>query len=110
MQELPTNKPNFLFNNTQDFNQTKHAAPHLPIVFIDDIRFYFYAIISVKVLMEESCHSDVTAISTQSEIFLSFEVEYALQNTKCMLFSTVLYKLDWATISTWWKVEIYMMC
>ena len=37
MQELPTIKTNFLFKNSQDFNQTTHAAPHLPIVFTDNI-------------------------------------------------------------------------
>ena len=41
MQELPTNKANFLFKNTYDFNWTRHAAPHLPIVFIDNIILYF---------------------------------------------------------------------
>ena len=28
MQELPTNMPNFLFENLQDFNQTTYVAPH----------------------------------------------------------------------------------
>ena len=101
MRESPKNKPNFLFNNTQHFNQTKHAAPHLPIIFIDNINFYFYAIISVKDLMGQLCNGHVIAISTQSEIFLSFEVEYTLQNAKHMLFNTVLFNLDCATVSKW---------
>ena len=33
----------------------------------------------------------VTAISTQSEHFPSFEIEYMLQNAKCMLFNMVLF-------------------
>ena len=39
MHELPTNKANFLIKTTQDFNSSRHAAPHLPIVFTD-ISFY----------------------------------------------------------------------
>ena len=41
MHELPTNKANFLIKTTQDFNSSRHAAPHLPIVFTDNIIFYF---------------------------------------------------------------------
>ena len=52
MWELPKNKPIFLINTTQNFKQTKHTAPQLPIIFIDNISFYFYAIISVKDLMD----------------------------------------------------------
>ena len=33
----------------------------------------------------------VTVISTQSENFLSFEVEYMLQNAKCVLFNTAFF-------------------
>ena len=35
MQELHTIRP------TQDFNHTLHVAPQGPIVFINNIRFYF---------------------------------------------------------------------
>ena len=52
----------------------------------------------------------IKAISTWSENFLSFEVEYALQNAKCMLFNTVFFKLDCTTVSKWWKVETYETC
>ena len=41
MQALPTNKANFLIKTTQDFNSSRHAAPHLPIVFTDNIILYF---------------------------------------------------------------------
>ena len=41
MHELPTNKANFLIKTTQDFNSSRHAAPHLPIVFTDNISLYF---------------------------------------------------------------------
>ena len=36
----------------------------------------------------------ITAISTWSENFLSSEVEYVLQNAKCVLFNMVLFDLD----------------
>ena len=37
MQELQTNRPNFLFKNIQDFNKTIGVGPQEPIVFIDNI-------------------------------------------------------------------------
>ena len=41
MQELPTNKPNFPFKHTEDFNKTAHVASHWPIIFRNNISFYF---------------------------------------------------------------------
>ena len=41
MHELSTNKANFLIKTTQDFNSSRHAAPHLPIDFTDNIILYF---------------------------------------------------------------------
>ena len=40
MQELPTNKPSFLFKQTEDFNQTTHVAPYEPIAFNDNLSFF----------------------------------------------------------------------
>ena len=57
MQKLPTNKANFIFKNTQDFNQTKHVGLQDPNVFTDNISFYFYPIISIKNLMKQSHNS-----------------------------------------------------
>ena len=37
MLELPTIKTDFLFEKSQDFNQTTHARPQHPIVFIHNI-------------------------------------------------------------------------
>ena len=37
MQELPTIKTNFLFENSQDFNQTTHGRPQYSIFFIHNI-------------------------------------------------------------------------
>ena len=109
MQELPTNKPNFLFKNTKDFNQTIHVGPQEPIVLIDNISFYFYAFISVKKISETVTQWYIMAISIWSENFPSFEVEYTLQNTKCMLFNRVLFNLDCATVSKWQNMVIYEM-
>ena len=47
------------------------------------------------------------AISTWSKNFLSFEVEYTVQNAKHMLFNTVLFDLDCTTVSKWQKVVTY---
>ena len=56
MQELPTNKANFILKNMQDFNQTTHVVPQEHNVFTDNISFYFYPIISIKNLMTKSCN------------------------------------------------------
>ena len=87
MQELPTNMANFLFKNTQGFNQTTHVEPEEPIVFIDNISFYFYAIISVKNLMKQS-HNGMSQLFQQGlKIFyvLRLNTLFKMQN-KC--FST----------------------
>ena len=52
MLELPTIKTDFLFENSQDFNQTTHARPQHPIVFIHNISLYFNGISSVKYLFK----------------------------------------------------------
>ena len=72
MLELPTIKTDFLFENSQDFNQTTHARPQQPIVFIDILRpqqpivfidiisLYFNCIGSVKCfqkVMSQSHHA-----------------------------------------------------
>ena len=51
----------------------------------------------------------VMAISTRSENFLSFEVEYTLQNAKCMLFNMVLFDLNCTTVLKWQIVVTYEM-
>ena len=48
MLDLSTIKTDFLFENSQDFNQTTHARPQHPIVFIHNISLYFNCISSVK--------------------------------------------------------------
>ena len=57
MLELPTIKTDFLFENSQDFDQTTHARPQHPIVFIDIISLYFNCIGS------EICFQKVTSWS-----------------------------------------------
>ena len=63
MLDLPTIKTDFLFENSQDFNQTTHARPQHPIVFIHNISLYFNCISSVKYLFKRSRHSHVMPFS-----------------------------------------------
>ena len=59
MLDLPTIKTDFLFENSQDFNQTTHARPQHPIVFIHNISLYFNCISSVKYLFKWSRHGHI---------------------------------------------------
>ena len=108
IQKLPTNKAKFIFKNMQDFNQTTHVGPQDPSVFTDRIKlilflsYHFY-----KKINETVTQWYVTVILTWSINFPSFEVEYALQNAKCVLFNTVLFNLDCTTVSKWWKAVTY---
>ena len=63
MLDLPTIKTDFLFENSQDFNQTTNARPQHPIVFIHNISLYFNCISSVKYLFKWSCHGHVMPFS-----------------------------------------------
>ena len=63
MLDLPTIKTDFLFEKSQDFNQTTHARPQHPIVFIHNISLYFNCISSVKYLFKWSHHGHVMPFS-----------------------------------------------
>ena len=66
MWELPTIKTDFLFENSQDFNQTytcQHIHIQHSIVFIDNISLYFNCIISVKYVFKWSRHGHVMPFS-----------------------------------------------
>ena len=63
MLDLPTIKTDFLFENSQDFNQTTHARPQHSIVFIHNISLYFNCISSVKYLFKRSHHGHVMPFS-----------------------------------------------
>ena len=63
MLDLPTIKTDFLFKKSQDFNQTTHARPQHPIVFIRNISLYFNCISSVKYLFKRSHHGHVMPFS-----------------------------------------------
>ena len=62
MQELPTNKPNFPFKYTEDFNQTTHVPPYEPIVFNDNISFYCNSLNSVQEVLKEPCHGNFNTV------------------------------------------------
>ena len=63
MLELPIIKTDFLFEKSQDFNQTTHARPQHPIVFIHNISLYFNCTSSVKYLFKWSRHGHVMPFS-----------------------------------------------
>ena len=63
MLDLPTIKTDFLFENSQDFNQTTHARPQHPIVFIHNISLYFNCISSVKYVFKWSHHGHIMPFS-----------------------------------------------
>ena len=63
MLDLLAIKTDFFFENSQDFNQTIHARPQHPIVFIDIISLYFNCISSVKYLFKWSRHGHVMPFS-----------------------------------------------
>ena len=63
MLELATIKTDFLFENSQDFNQTTHARPQHPIVFIHNISLYFNCISSVKYLFKWSHNGHIMPFS-----------------------------------------------
>ena len=59
MLDLQTIKTDFLFENSQDFNQTTHARPQHAIVFIHNISLYFNCISSVKYVFKWSRHGHI---------------------------------------------------
>ena len=65
MHELPTNKANFLIKTTQDFNSSRHAAPHLPIVFTDNVILYFNLITFVLHVFKRSHNAHIMFIFRQ---------------------------------------------
>ena len=62
IQELPSNKPNFPLKYTEDLNQT-HVGVYEPIVFNDNISFYFNSPSSVQNMLKESHHGHIMLIS-----------------------------------------------
>ena len=84
MQELKKIKTDFLFENSQNFNQTTHGRPQDPIVFIHNISLYFNCISFVKYFFKWSGHSHIMPFSavqpnwfnasTQKKCALSLEV------------------------------------
>ena len=78
MWELLTIKTNFLFKTSQDFNQTTHAGPHLPIVFIDNIILYFNYLVFVLHIFKRSCNAHIP-------LFFSHFTVYAYQTSEIFL-------------------------
>ena len=87
MQDLPTNKANFLFKNTLDFNQTTHVGPQEPIVLIDNINLYLNCLSSVKDVLKCSCHAHILLFAVTSQCMLNKPQKYFLQKKKHFNFS-----------------------
>ena len=93
MWELATNKPNFLFKNTKDFNQTTHVGPQEPIVIIDNIILYFNYLIFMQHVFKRSCNGMSQEGCQTSDFFC--------QNAGlCMHF------LFHHSFPTWWTLQI----
>ena len=58
MQELPKNKLNFPFKNTQDFNQTTHVALQGLLVFIENITLCFICTHFIERVLSWLCHNE----------------------------------------------------
>ena len=63
MHIMPTIKTNFLFENSQDFNQTTHGRPQYPIDFIHNISLYFKCISSVEYVFKWSHRGHIMPFS-----------------------------------------------
>ena len=86
MLEFPTNKANFPFKNTQHFNQTKHAAPHLPIVFIDNIILYFNYVVFVLRVFKRSCNAHIMLFFSHFTVYAYGTLEKFLQKKPLQFF------------------------
>ena len=88
MLELPTIKTDFLFEKSQDFNQTTHARPQHPIVFIHNISLYFNCTSSVKYLFKWSHHGHVmpfSAVQTKHQPRKGWEKCLCVVQNACFL-------------------------
>ena len=92
MWELATNKPNFLFKNTKDFNQTTHVGPQEPIIIIDNIILYFNYLIFVQHVFKRSCNGMSQEGCQTSDFFVKMQVSL------CTFYFT--------TLPTWWTLQI----
>ena len=79
MHELQTDKGNFLIKTTQDFNSSRHAAPHLPIVFTDNIILYFNKIPFVLHVFKRSCNAHITFIFGHFTVYAYRTLDFFLQ-------------------------------
>ena len=89
MLELPTIKTDFLFENSQDFNQTTHARPQHPIVFIHNISLYFNCISSVKYVFKRSRHAFFCSMTQALKFSTHFEIFDMVFNTVFNMVHTI---------------------
>ena len=88
MHELPTNKANFLIKTTQDFNSSRHAAPHLPIVFTDNIILYFNLIPFVLHVFKRSRNTHIMFIFGHFTVYAYRTLKFFGKKTLNFYFKT----------------------
>ena len=94
MLELLTIKTDFLFEKSQNFNQTTHARPQHPIVFIHNISLYFNCISSVKYVFKWSHHGHVMHFSVVRPKQMAGKVlTHLLECRYILLFSLFTFKM-----------------
>ena len=102
MWELPTIKTDFLFENSQDFNQTTHARPQHSIVFIDNISLYFNCIISVKYVFKWSRHGHIMPFSA---VRTKHQPQKGREKCLCIVWNTSFFAL----FSKWQHPDIKLI-
>ena len=112
MLELSTIKTDFLFKNSQDFNQTTHARPQHPIVFIPNISLFFNCISSVKYVFKWSCHGHIMPFSVVRPKWVVGKVP--MHVLECRLFcSFQISKWQLVAVMTWTPkglIRKYFIC
>ena len=99
MLELPTIKTDFLFEKSQDFNQTTHARPQHPTVFLHNITLYFNCISSVKYVSKWSHHGHIMHFSVERPKWMAGKVPMPL--LECRLFCFFHF-----SHSKWWHMKL----
>ena len=111
MLELPTIKTDFVFEKSQDFNQTTHARPQDPIVFIHNISLYFNCISSVKYVFKWSCHGHIMPFSVVPPKLMVGKVLLCL--LECRLFCSFHFSHSkWQCMKLIWNAQMskYFLC
>ena len=115
MHELPTNKANFLIKTTQDFNSSRHAAPHLPIVFTDNIILYFNWIRFVLHVFKRSHNAHIMFIFGHFTVYAYRTSKFFCKKNPWIFISrqetiSGMKLLDLLSISDWLQLSRMLIC